>query len=592
MSELIWEGKYRDGALVTPSRAAYPLEDIELTGRGAPWHNRLIWGDKALALPALLPEFAGKVNLIYIDPPFHTGSDFTLTAPDLHGLGGDGSAWPERTAYCDSWGGGLDGYLQWLYETLVLLRDLLAQDGAIYVHLDWRVEDHARLILDEVFGRSNLRNKICWAYRSGGASRRGALARKHDTILFYARSPAFRVRPRLERQYLTKPFMGSRQDLQGRHYVDTVLRDVLEGELWVVEEDLPTAYNMRPVLNLSRERAGYPTQKPLGLLALLLRLASDPGDLVLDCFCGSGTTAVAAHQAGRRWIAADMSRSAIHTTRQRLLSLPDPPVFALQTLAAHQRQSWATGLSGPPDSPAAQVGYRGHILAAYGAQPLPDAGYLHGATTTGRLVAVAPLNEPLTSDWLTTIARAARRMCEDGVTTRSGVDVLTWEGADTLPQIIAGCADDLGVDVVVRRIPSELLDGRAAPRGAAWFPDIPTLTVEVQSQGGRVRLALSSFSLPVDHEPPESAAPDQWREWIACWEVDWDYRGGVLHNDWWSCRGRRTPVALTTAEHVYAAAGSYTMMVTAVDVLGRETRARVQVTVGGPSAEQAPLPTP
>ena len=262
MSELIWEGKYHDGLLVAPSRMCYPLEEVELTGRGAPWHNRLIWGDKTLALPALLPAFAGKVNLIYIDPPFLTGSEFTLTAPALTGLRGAAGTWPERTAYRDIWGGGLDGYLQWLYETLVLLRELLAQDGAIYVHLDWRVADHARLILDEVFGRFNLRNKICWAYRSGGASRRGALARKHDTILFYARSPAFRVRPQLERQYLTKPFMGSRQDAQGRHYVDTVLRDVLEGELWVLEDDRPTAYNMRPVLNLSGSAPAIPPRSP------------------------------------------------------------------------------------------------------------------------------------------------------------------------------------------------------------------------------------------------------------------------------------------------------------------------------------------
>ena len=233
-----------------------------------------------------------------------------------------------------------------------------------------------------------------------------------------------------------------------------------------------------------------------------------------------------------------MSHSAIHTTRRRLLSLPDPPAFALQTLATPQRHTWATTMFGPPNSVAAQAGYRGHILAAYGAQPLPDQGYLHGVTTTSRLVAVAPLTEPFTDDWLTAMAREARQRWDQGVTPRAGVDVLTWEVADTLSQIIAGCADDLGVDVVVRRIPSELLDGRPAPGDAAWFPDVPTLAVEVQSHSGRVRLALSSFSLPVDHPlPSESTAPDQWREWIACWSVDWDYRGGVLHNDWWSCRG-------------------------------------------------------
>jgi DNA modification methylase len=287
--------------------------------------NRLIAGETQQTLPALLPDFAGQVNLIYVDPPFATGLDFTSTVT-LPGA----TRKVVRTAYRDSWPD-LDDYLRWMDETLALLRDLLAEDGALLLHCDWRAEGALRLLLDEVFGAENFRNAIIWSYRTGGASRRESLARKHDTILLYARSPRFRIRPLIERQYLSKPFMKSRRDGDGRHYVDTLLRDVLEGVITCVGpgESL-TRYNVRPVLNLARERLDYPTQKPLGLLRLLLTLASDPGDTVLDCCCGSGATALAAESLGRRWVASDASPLAIQTTRKRLLALARPRPFVVQ----------------------------------------------------------------------------------------------------------------------------------------------------------------------------------------------------------------------------------------------------------------------
>jgi len=329
--ELVWNGKYdADGSRHWASLPVAALRTVEVGGASpvatAPAQaNRLIAGETQHALPALLAELAGQVNLIYIDPPFATGLDFTSTVT----LPGSERR-IRRTAYRDAWES-LDGYLRWMDETLTLLRDLLADDGALLLHCDWRAEGMLRLLLDDIFGAENFRNAIVWSYRSGGASRRESLARKHDTILLYARSPRFRIRPQIERQYLSKPFMGSACDARGRHYVDTLLRDVLEGEMTCVgaDEEL-VRYNVRPVLNLSRERLDYPTQKPLGLLRLLLTLASDPGGLVLDCCCGSGVTALAAEHLGRRWIAADASPLAIQTTRKRLLALAAPRPFVVQ----------------------------------------------------------------------------------------------------------------------------------------------------------------------------------------------------------------------------------------------------------------------
>ncbi|MEO7003664.1 MAG: DNA methyltransferase, partial [Ktedonobacterales bacterium] len=209
MTELIWDGKYRDGKRVGPVRIALPFQTVETVnesgavrahqldlfnqGQQTDWRNRLIWGDKKYVLPALLPEFAGRVNLIYIDPPFATGADFsfTTTIPESEESFTKEPSIIEQKAYRDTWGRGLDSYLQWFYETVTLLHDLLAEDGSIYVHLDWHISPYAKLVLDEVFGIDNFRNELVWVY---GGSGRGAKAiasqfpRNHDTLYWYSKS--------------------------------------------------------------------------------------------------------------------------------------------------------------------------------------------------------------------------------------------------------------------------------------------------------------------------------------------------------------------------------------------------------------------
>jgi adenine-specific DNA-methyltransferase len=178
LTELIWDGKYKDGKKVGPVRIALPFQTVEtvnetaqerqltldllFAGRETEWRNRLIWGDKKYVLPSLLPEFANKVNLIYIDPPFDTGADFSFTStiPESNESFLKEPNMVEQKAYRDTWGRGLDGYLQWFYETIVVLRELLADNGSIYVHLDWHIGHYAKAILDEVFGIQQFRNEI------------------------------------------------------------------------------------------------------------------------------------------------------------------------------------------------------------------------------------------------------------------------------------------------------------------------------------------------------------------------------------------------------------------------------------------------
>lgn len=348
MAELLWQGKKKpdyggsseaayssDGisriskVLVTTETISPQIDDQQ--AGGAPslshtWHNRLILGDKSHTLPALLPEFAGKVNLIYVDPPFMTGRDFKSG---------------EQLAYSDKWDNNLDAYLQWLYETFVLLHRLLARTGSLYVHLDWRMTHYARMLLDEVFGSSasadgaGFKNEIIWHYQSGGRTRR-RYARKHDTILFYTRSSQYcfhaeRISERRgagKRNHMRKGVNAEGRVFwtiksNGRTYTYDEDSLMTPSDVW---SDISHLHQKDP------ERNGYATQKPAALIERIILASSEEHDIVLDCFCGSGVTPMAAQQLGRRWIACDQGELAITTTRARLLANENIDPFVIQRL--------------------------------------------------------------------------------------------------------------------------------------------------------------------------------------------------------------------------------------------------------------------
>lgn len=342
MAELQWRGKMLPGtALVGTDEAQVCLQTREThlaidsvpANHDSAWHNRLIQGERLNVLRTLLPEFAGRVNLIYIDPPFMTGRDFKQG---------------ELLAYSDRWQGDLDAYLQWLATTLHLLYQLLAQDGSLYVHLDWRVTHYARVILDEIFGSTlhhrahtggGFQNEIIWHYQSGG---RGLhrYARKHDTILFYTKSAHYcfhgerigEKRGTHKRNHMRKQ-LDERGQISwsirsnGRIYTYTSESRMTPSDVW---NDISHLHQRDP------ERNGYATQKPAALLERILLASSEPDNLVLDCFCGSGVTPVVAEQLGRRWIAADQGELAIASTRTRLLTLSRRAPFVIQTCSPAQ----------------------------------------------------------------------------------------------------------------------------------------------------------------------------------------------------------------------------------------------------------------
>jgi adenine-specific DNA-methyltransferase len=230
-TELIWDGKYdADGKRVAPLRVALPFQTVETINETAqdrrdlfqfasqdrPWRNRLIWGDKKYVLPSLLAEFAGKVNLIYIDPPFDTGADFSFNAT-VHEADDEDSeeigftkqpSIIEQKAYRDTWGRGIDSYLQWFYETAIVLQELLEEDGSVYVHLDYHIGHYAKAALDEVFGFEGFVNEIVWkrSLPHNDPKRYGQI---HDTILVYAKSDDY---------LFNQQFTGLSEEYIASHY--------------------------------------------------------------------------------------------------------------------------------------------------------------------------------------------------------------------------------------------------------------------------------------------------------------------------------------------------------------------------------------
>jgi DNA modification methylase len=307
MPVLTWPGKYlapvppaslRTEAIVYPQGRGYP---------SAPPENRLILGDNLPVMAALLPEYEGRFDLIYADPPFFTNRKFSARI----GRGEDSrkpAEWQLTEGYPDHWPD-LDAYLDFLYQRLALMARLLAPHGTLYLHLDWHADAYARLLLDELLGAENLLNEIIWTYHGPSPIRR-AFNRKHDTILAYVKGKDYTFNTDAVRAPYNpntiKTFESSPKAGFGK------VPDLERGK---VPEDW---WYFPVVARLHNERSGYPTQKPQALLERILLASSNPGDLVGDFFCGSGTTPLVAATLGRRFIASDLTFRALHTTRSRL----------------------------------------------------------------------------------------------------------------------------------------------------------------------------------------------------------------------------------------------------------------------------------
>ena len=315
--ELIWNGKGRE--TVEKAVLFHPVERIGGRASCSDWVNKLFLGDNRLVAGALknaplrnMIEEQGGIRLIYVDPPFSVGDDQKFKVEI-----GEDPAVLEETAYRDCWEGGREGFLSMIYERMFLFRELLAEDGSIFVHCDWRLNSALRLIMDEIFGADRFLNEIIWAYRSGGVPDGGRYSRKHDSILFYSKTGrhVFNVQQEKVRQH-RKYGHRTVKEFQDEHgfYRVAFMRDV-----WT---DLNALVGKTDGRNTAHtERLGYPTQKPESLIERIITGSSKEGDLVADFFCGSGTMPAVAEKLGRKWIAADVGTFALHTVRKRMIAV-------------------------------------------------------------------------------------------------------------------------------------------------------------------------------------------------------------------------------------------------------------------------------
>ena len=545
---------------------------FNMAGGNGEWMNRLIYGDNLLAMQALLagdaqtglPSLRGKVDLIYIDPPFDSKADYR-TKISLPGT--DIQQKPtviEQFAYADTWEEGTISYLKMLYPRLLLLKELLSERGSIYVHVDWHAGDYVKIIMDDIFGKNNLKNEIIWAYRIQGVGKK-LWARKHDNIFFYSKSDNYTFHPEKEDVIYEKPFIDTvkvEPDLsalsqrQREEIIDSIrnnipLKDKYKSLLFnkyyanVFVRDVWDCDVTKPIISGSSEYLDYKTQKPIGLLERIIKASSNEGDLVCDFFGGSGTTAAVAERLGRRWITCDIGKPASLVMRKRFIDQEVKP-FLYQSIGDYQKEAFKNNKRYKHVGDLSQV-----VLGLYGALPFTpeqtndrNFGYIKGTRT---LVMVDSPNR------LTTAA-TIRKAVEAKASLLGGdwekVVVLGWNFAFDISQAIQKY-ESSKVEVLV--IPPDLLD-KLAKKGykkliddrSVRFSSLQYLVAKplVVTQQGELDeidvelenyVLLSPDNIPLDDKDKEKLQQVLERDplsLIEYWSIDPDYDGVTFRSTW------------------------------------------------------------
>ena len=593
--ELVWNGKTRDVCTtVLPFQTLEHIDEPRAETKTQPdffdsrgrqqrgWTNKLIWGDNKLILSSLKSgalrqqiEDAGGLKLIYIDPPFDVGADFSM---DIE-IGGETfhkeANLLEQIAYRDTWGRGADSFIAMLYERLALMRDLLAEDGNFFLHCDWRVSPYLRLALDETFGRENFRNELYWYYYNKMPdTRKGVFPRSTDTILWYVKDrnkgycfhpleePREKAVKQLQRVKVGGRMINRRDSAGNVLYTDRTERVV--DNVWRLSMLQPAD---------KTENLFFPTQKPESLLERIINAGSNEGDLVADFFCGSGTTAAVAEKLGRKWIATDLGKFGIHTTRKRLIGVQREKkakeqvfrAFEVLNLGRYERQAYLnvggrlTGAQKEQALAQKENEFRELILRAYKATGFGGSegtqaqdGFFHGARN-GRLVVIGPINLPVGRLFVEEVIIECRKRGA------SRVDVLAFEFEMGLFPAVLEEARSKGIDLTPKYIPVEVFDKRAVDKGQVVFHDISFVEATPRYDKKNklsVKIELADFSVYYTQGAAEAAIAamkndksevmceqgqlykvsknkdgivskvkltKQWTDWVDYWAVDFDY---------------------------------------------------------------------
>ena len=711
--ELVWNGKsnevcnvvlpFQTIEQVDEPRAEKPVNlqlslfDIDSRGRQLKgWTNKLIWGDNKLILSSLksgpmreVIEAQGGLKLIYIDPPFDVGADFSM---DIE-IGDDTFTKKpgilEEIAYRDTWGKGADSFLSMLYERLRLMRELLAEDGSIYVHMGPTVNHYVRAMLDEIFGTNFFKNEIIWR-RAFGHSDSGKYGIIHDLIFFYGKSQKSVWNQTLQpadKEYIDTFFDQYDADRQERYQrlslsagglsgggyryeykgVSTLWRCPIEtlrkhdeaGRLhWPKKEggvprlkkyesehegvpiqDLWT--DISKIHNQSTELTGYSTQKPEALLERIIKASSNEGDLIADFFCGSGTTVAIAEKLGRKWIATDLGKFAIHTTRKRMIGTQrqlkaegkDYRAFEILNLGRYERQHYV-GVNQDlreeqkqQQLAAKEAAFLELILNAYRAEKVEGFTTFHGKRS-GRMVVIGPVNMPVTRLFVEEIILECRKKHI------TKVDILGFEFEMGLFPNVLDEARGKGIDIAPKYIPAEVFDKRAVEKNQVVFHDVSFIEVKPLYKKNSVAVQLTDFSVFYSQDSISNAEvtlknkaskvvvdkgqivkvskdkdgivsrevlTKKWTDWIDYWSVDFNFESKreiirqknpetgemeerwtgdyIFENEWQSFRTKKDrSLELQSVSREYQS-GTYKIAVKVVDIFGNDTMTIIEVRI-------------
>lgn len=532
--ELIWNGKTSEiENTVLPFQVVEHIDEprsedkkelqeglFDMSGRQTSgWTNKLIWGDNKLILSSLKNgplrkeiEAQGGLKLVYIDPPFDVGADFSMKVEIGDEQLTKNPSVIEEVAYRDTWGKGVDSFISMIYERLMLIHSLLADDGVIYVHCDWRLSSQIRSILNEIFNEQNFLNEIIWGYEGTGSPSKQKFQQKHDVIFRFAKDisthNAFKLydKQEIDPKTYTSFFTDERGsyriqglgdysetsiaefDRQGRiytsstgkrylkHYFEEIdgkfYKDKKLSDVWTDITQLGTS--------VQKEKVDYPTQKPEKLLRRMFEADTQEGDLVADFFVGSGTTSAVAEKLGRKWICSDLGRFGVHTTRKRMINVQrelkkdgrDFRAFEILNLGKYERDAFVKvdgDLKKEERLKAEEIKERNFInliLQAYKAESLDSFEHFVGKKRD-RIVVVGPLTDPVSVQFILDACHEAK---EKGLTK---IDVLGFEfGMGIDKDVLVNEDVCKSIDINLKIIPGEVFDKRAIERGHVKFYDL------------------------------------------------------------------------------------------------------------------------
>jgi len=559
------------------------------------WTNKLIWGDNKYILSSLKHGFLreeierqGGIKLIYIDPPFDVGADFSMNIEV-----GDGESYEkspnilEEIAYRDTWGMGKDSFLSMIYERLVLMRELLADDGCIFIHSDWRVNSSLKLILNQIFGEKNFKNEIIWHYSTYQGQVKKYFPRKHDNILFYSKSKEYFFKLLKDENFegtvdytRWNKYLNEDNKIMGDNYPKTdsrftgyVKRFIKENHrnpgkndvIFQIEGNtIDSVWDVKAIDPKNKlEKLDYPTQKPEKLVERIIKSSSKEGDLVCDFFVGSGTTASVCEKLNRKWICSDLGKFSIHTTRKRIISVQrqlkkdgkDYRAFEILNLGKYQTQHFLSEGKNERDENKRQSDSNKEkqfiklILDAYNSEPVQGFKTFDGKKSS-RFVSIGPVNQPLSRFH---VEKVIDECVEHNITK---VDVLGFEYEMGLFPTIQEEARNKGIDLSYKQIPVEVFDKRAVSKGEVVFHDVAYIEMKPIVKGNMVSVELIDFCVFYNKGSLESTEQSlrngkskviidngqivkvskdkdgivnteqltkKWEDWIDYWSVDFDF---------------------------------------------------------------------